>query len=360
MFDWVPEIVRPWAVPGGIAVVAVVLAWIAHAIVYFIADRITRKTPGVADTAAVGHTRAPARLVLILLALQVALPALRLEPPYVDGANHLLVVALILSVTWLVIRAIASFDDVILSRYPVDVQDNLLARKVHTQTKVLTRSAMIIVAVCGIAAAVMTFPMIRQLGASLLASAGIAGIVMGLAARPALSNLIAGIQLALSQPIRIDDVVIVEGEWGRIEEITATFVVVRIWDERRLVVPLQRFIEQPFQNWTRTTADILGTVFIYVDYTVPVEAVRAELKRIVEGAAEWDGRICGLQVTDATDQAVQLRALVSASDASKAWDLRCLVREKLVAWLQREHPGSLPRTRAEVAVDTSGSATRAG
>jgi hypothetical protein len=194
----------------------------------------------------------------------------------------------------------------------------------------------------------MTFPAIRHIGITLFASAGVAGLVVGMAARSTLSNLFAGIQIALTEPIRIEDVVIVEGEWGWIEEIGTTYVVVRIWDLRRLVVPLSYFIEHPFQNWTRVTADLLGTVIVYADYTVPVEEVRAELHRILQASEMWDGKVWGLQVTDATEHTLQLRALMSAADSSIAWDLRCHVREKLVAFLQERHPHSLPRVRAEL------------
>jgi hypothetical protein len=182
----------------------------------------------------------------------------------------------------------------------------------------------------------------------LLASAGVAGLVAGLAARPVLSNLIAGMQLALTQPIRLDDVLIVEGEWGRVEEITGAFVVLALWDERRLIVPLQWFIEHPFQNWTRSSAQILGTVFLWVDYHTPIELLRAELSRLCKISQDWDGRLALLQVTDTNEHAMQLRALVSASDSSRSFDLRCHVREGLIAFIGREHAGCLPRVRGEV------------
>ena len=193
----------------------------------------------------------------------------------------------------------------------------------------------------------MTFPSLRAVGFSLFASAGAAGLIVGLAARPTLSNLIAGLQIALTDPIRIDDVVIVEGEWGWIEEINTTYVVIRIWDLRRLVVPLTHFIEKPFENWTRRSADILGTVFFYADYTVPVDEIRAALRRIVEASELWDGEVCGLQVTNATERTVELRALVSAATSPAAWDLRCIVRERMIEYLKRQYPESLPRVRAE-------------
>jgi small-conductance mechanosensitive channel len=206
-------------------------------------------------------------------------------------------------------------------------------------------ASIVVITVCLI---FMSIPSIRQIGITLFASAGIAGIVAGLAARPALTNLIAGVQLALTQPIRIDDVVIVEGEWGWIEEIRMTFVVVRVWDLRRLVVPLSYFMEKPFQNWTRTKADILGTVFLYVDYAVPVQRVREELHRILKADDLWDGEVWGLQVTNATESAIELRALMGARNSEDAWNLRCHVREQLIGFLHREHPESLPRLRAEL------------
>jgi small-conductance mechanosensitive channel len=194
----------------------------------------------------------------------------------------------------------------------------------------------------------MVFDQVRSLGASVLASAGVLSIIIGFAAQRTIANLFAGFQLALTQPIRLDDVVIVENEWGRIEEVTLTYVVVRIWDMRRLIVPLSYFIEKPFQNWTRSRSDLLGTVFIHADYTIPVDAVREELKRIVAQSSLWDGQVCVLQVTNATERTVELRALASAPDASKAWDLRCEIREKLIAFVQQNFPESLPRLRAEV------------
>jgi small-conductance mechanosensitive channel len=186
------------------------------------------------------------------------------------------------------------------------------------------------------------------LGASLLASAGIASVVIGFAAQKSLSNLIAGFQIAFTQPLRLDDVVIVEKEWGRVEEITLTYVVVRIWDLRRLVLPITYFIEKPFENWTRTSSDILGTVFLYADYSANVEAVRNELTRVLKGAPLWDGKVGLLQVTNTSEKTIELRALMSARDASDAFDLRCLVRESLVAFLQRETPQALPKNRVDV------------
>jgi small-conductance mechanosensitive channel len=194
----------------------------------------------------------------------------------------------------------------------------------------------------------MTFPKVQQLGTTILASAGIIGIVVGMAAQRTIGNFIAGLQIAFTQPIRLDDVVIVENEWGRIEEITLTYVVVKIWDLRRLIVPITYFIEKPFQNWTRTSADILGTVYIYVDYTVPVDSIREQLQKILNESELWDKKVCVLQVTNATERTVELRALMSAPDASTAWSLRCQVREKLIDFIRENYPHALPKLRAEL------------
>lgn len=330
------------------AAVGAAIGLLVHWAAYALAARLARRTRSVADDGLIQRTRAPARLLAALLGLQMMLPGLPASEASLLIARHALSVALIGCVTWMAMRAIRVIDDVVAARYPVDVADNLSARRARTQTRLLVRTAMALTATVGLAAMLMTFPRVQQLGASLLASAGIAGVILGLAAKPTVVNLLAGLQIALTDPIRLDDVVIVEGEWGRIEEIGATYVVVRIWDERRLIVPLQHFLDHPFQNWTRSGSELLGTVFLWVDYAVPVDAARAELTRFVGADPRWDGRVCGLQVTDSSERAVQLRALVSARDASALWDLRCAVREHLIAWLQQEHPEGLPRLRTEL------------
>src|ERR1051325_3330843 len=213
--------------------------------------------------------------------------------------RHLLLVERLSTRTWLGVRCIGALEDLVIRLPPVDLADNLRARSVVTQVRVLSRSTMVLFILAGLAAVLMTIPGVRQFGASLLASAGLAGLALGIAAKPVLSNLIAGLQIALAQPIRLDDVVIVKGEWGRIEEITGTYVVVRIWDERRLVVPLNWFIENPFENWTRRSAQLIGTVFLWVDYRLPLDPLRAALARLCEEAREWDRRVCVLQVVDA-------------------------------------------------------------
>ena len=326
----------------------VLLARIAHRLLFFAAGRAAARAPGPGKAALLRLSRRPAGIALPLFAIFLALPDLPWPQAITDTLQHLDALALIGVVAWLCLRLIDALVELISATYRMDAKDNLRARKIETQVRLLRRIAAVLISVIAGSLMLMTFPAIRHIGITLFASAGLAGLVAGMAARSTLSNVFAGLQIALTEPIRIEDVVIVEGEWGWIEEIGTTYVVVRIWDLRRLVVPLSYFIEHPFQNWTRVTADLLGTVFVYTDYTVPVDEVRAELHRILQASPMWDGKVWGLQVTDATEHTLQLRALMSAADSSIAWDLRCHVREKLVAFLQERYPHSLPRVRAEL------------
>lgn len=295
------------------------------------------------------RVRRPLYLLLPLLGVQTVLSSAPDDLLFIEPLRRLTSLVLIGTFTWLGLRAVDAVQQVILLRHPVDIADNLQARRIQTQTRVLVRTLSFFVVLFGVACMLMTFPTARQLGTSLLASAGVAGLAVGFAAKPVLGNLIAGLQIALTQPIRLDDVVIVQGEWGRIEEITGTYVVVRIWDDRRLVVPLQWFIENPFQNWTRVGASITGAVIIWVDYALPLEPLRRELDRLCgEQPKLWDGRVSVLQVVDATDRAMQLRVLVSSADSSRNWDLRCYLRENLISFVNRNYPDSLPRMRAEL------------
>ncbi|MCP5367399.1 MAG: mechanosensitive ion channel [Hyphomicrobiales bacterium] len=338
----------PWVGSLVLLVLLLVLAYAGHRILFGVAGRFAARTDTVIDDSLIRRSRRPALAAIVLLALLAFLPTAGLGTWLQATLRQGLVLALTLSVGWLGISLTGILTDYVNAAFRMDVADNLRARQIHTQMVVVRRILVAVIVVIVLCLVLMSIPRAREIGISLFASAGVAGLVIGMAARPALSNLIAGVQIALTGPIHIDDVVIVEGEWGRIEEISSTYVVVRIWDQRRLVVPLSYFNERPFQNWTRRSADIMGTVFVYADYTVPVDAVRARLTEIVEPSDLWDGRVCGLQVTNATERVVELRCLVSAADASKAWDLRCLVREKLIAWLQAEYPQHLPRLRAEM------------
>lgn len=336
----------PWLTTAIMIVAAVVIGVSIQRVGFAVLRRVARFS--VVASTVVEYAAAPAHLVIPLIAVQFVIAAAPPAMAFRITAAHGVAILLVGAITWLVMRIVAGVGEAVVKLHPASATDNLNARRVQTQTKVLTRTVEFFVMVVGGAVALMTLPGMRQVGASLLASAGLAGVVAGIAARPVFGNLIAGLQIALTQPIRLDDVVIIDNEWGRIEEITSTYVVVKIWDERRLVVPLQWIIQNPFQNWTRTGSQLLGTVFLWLDYRVPLGPLRTELEHICREAAEWDGRVALLQVTDASERAIQVRALVSAMDASRAWDLRCRVREGLIDFLQREHPQALPRMRAEL------------
>lgn len=302
----------------------------------------------------VSQTRGLTQLGLLLLALIVAVPVAPFRPETSHVLTRIVGIGLIGYIGWAAIVALNIAAGLYLRRFRLDVADNLLARKHNTQIRVLLRAVDVVLVILTIAAALMTFSSVRQYGVSLFASAGAAGLIVGLGARPLLSNLFAGIQLAMTQPIRIDDAVIVENEWGQVEEITSTYVVVRLWDLRRMIVPLSYFIEKPFQNWTRQTSELIGSAMIYVDYSAPVAAIRSELERIVKASTNWNGEVVNLQVTDTKEHTLELRAIMSANSAGQAFDLRCEVREKLIDFLQREHPDALPRERNTVTLDKSG------
>ena len=340
--------------PLGALAAALLVAILVHYLLFRTLDRLARGTKTILDDSLVRHFRRPTRLIIPLLAVYFLLPLVTLPPRVLIFLKQTFSLLLIISVAWLVIKLVYVLEDLVLDQYRIDLKDNLEARRIHTQIQILKKVVIVVVGVMALATALMTFDKVRQLGTTLLASAGIVGIIVGLAAQKSISTLFAGIQLAITQPIRIDDVVIVENEWGRIEEISLTYVVVRIWDLRRLIVPITYFLEKPFQNWTRISADLLGTVFIYVDYTVPVEAVRSELQSILENSKLWDGRVCVLQVTNASERTVELRALMSAADSSSAWDLRCEVREKLIAFIRQNYPDALPKVRAELTESAEG------
>ncbi len=336
----------PWAALLVSAVWLWVAVWVAGHFVQAALAGLVLPFPFLSRLLA--YAFAPSRLLLFLLLLQALLRNL----PQPDAAFGLLrdvnALLLVATLTWVLVRAVAAARDTLISAHPVTVADNLAARRIQTQARVLARSAMALLALVGAGLALMTFPALHQLGTSLLAAGGLAGIAAGFAAKPILSNLLAGLQIALTQPIRLDDVVIVQNEWGRIDEITGTYVVVGLWDQRRLILPLQWFIENPFQNWTRHSAELLGQVALWLDYRAPVPLIRAEAIRLCRAAPEWDGRLVEVQVVDASPQAIQLRVLVSAANADRAWHLRCRLREELLAYIARTCPDCLPRVRVRM------------
>ncbi|MBW6421504.1 mechanosensitive ion channel family protein [Rhizobium sp. XQZ8] len=302
----------------------------------------------------VSRTRRPMRLAILTWTLSFGATIAPLTETQADVIRHLLLLCFIIVVGWMAKIALHVWMIVYLRRFKLDAEDNLLARAHVTQSRIAERIASSMIVAITIAAMLMTFPAVQQYGVSLLASAGVAGIVLGLALQPVLKNIFAGIQLAITQPIRIDDALIVEGEWGNVEEITSTYVVVKLWDWRRMILPLSYFIENPFQNWTRESSALIGTVMIYLDYSVPVAVVRRKVEEIAAASKLWDKRVVAVQVTDFKENVMEIRILVSASNAPKTFDLRCEMREKIIDFIQRDYPESLPRVRAEGPANANG------
>jgi small-conductance mechanosensitive channel len=290
----------------------------------------------------------PARAVFILTCLFMILPVIPGLPDNIEAMlRQGLVMLTVVALGWFAVGCIYVLQAVIMRRYDLNAEDNIQARRIHTQFQLFRRMLITFVVIVDIGALLWTFndPRIWHYGSGLLASAGIASLIVATAAKSTASNLFAGLQIAFTQPIRIDDVVVVQGEWGRVEEINSAYVIVKIWDLRRLVVPLSYFIENSFQNWTRQSSDIMGTAFIYVDYSIPVEDLRKELEAIVHPSPLWDKQVCGLQVTNLTDRSMELRCLMSSRNSSENFDLRCLVRERMTEWIQQNYPDAFPTTR---------------
>ena len=336
----------PWLMIGLWCFAFLVLTRIGQKVGKPLAARLAsrRSTPIV-----VLRTALPALFwVFLFFAWSLVLQAADDGLPHIDIVRRINTVLLIIAFSLMASRAVSGLGEAIVGNHPYDIADNYRARGILTQTRVLTRTLSSVIVVIGVAAGLMVFPGVRELGTGLLASAGVVGLAVGLAAKPIVGNLLAGLQIAFTQPIRLDDVVIVEGEWGRVEEITRSYVVVKIWDERRLIVPLQFFIENPFQNWTRGSANILGTVMLWLDYRMPVDPLREAFQKLCDSDPDWDRRVAVVQVTEVTEQAMQVRLLMSSADAGRNFDLRCRVREGLIAFVQTHYPQCLPLTRAEV------------
>jgi len=299
------------------------------------------------------HLGKPARSIFIITCFFLTQPFLPIAQHWHDNVRQVLAIAMVISLGWFAAGMVYVMQNIFLRRYDLQAEDNVQARRVHTQFQLFRRLLLALIVILTIGVALYTFHDARlwQAGTGLLASAGLASLVLATAAKSTASNFLAGMQIALTEPIRIDDVVIVQGEWGRIEEINSSYVVVRIWDLRRLIVPLTYFIENSFQNWTRQSADIMGTAFLYLDYTVPVEPLRTELIRIVSDAKQWDGKVCGLQVTDLKEHTMELRCLISSRNASENFDLRCLVREGMMSFVREKYPDAFPRMRLQGSLD---------
>lgn len=293
----------------------------------------------------VNRLRLPLNYFLPFVFMESVLPFMRLSVVYNHYLDKTIQLLLIISFGFILIRVVKLFEDYITIHYDITKTDNLKERKVRTQIHFIRKLLILIIVLLTIGAVLLSFESLRKLGAGLLTGVGVGGIIIGFAAQKSLGNLLAGFQIALTQSIRIDDVLVVEGEWGRVEDITLTYVVLKIWDERRLILPITYFIEKPFQNWTRIGSAITGTVFIHMDYSLPLEPLRKEFIRLLENNPLWDGRIKAMQVTDAKVHTMEIRALMSARNSSDAFDLRCNIREKLIAFIQKTYPESLPQHR---------------
>jgi small-conductance mechanosensitive channel len=348
-----PGFIPPWVPGWAIAAMALAATAAVAAAVFGAARPLVRRALRSDQSVShlvLDHAGGFAQFGLTLLAAEAITPFLPITVDAADTIKRVLLAGFVILMGWVAIIA----SDVAINRYvgrlKLNTADNLLARKAVTQMRVLKRTADVAIGVVTIGLALMTFDSVRQFGVSLFASAGIAGLAVGFAAKPLLESLVAGVQLAITQPIRIDDVVIINNEWGWIEEITSTYVVVRCWDWRRLIVPLSYLMTTPFQNWTRTTSALIGSVYFYCDYRADVGRIRSKVEELAKASNLWDGNIVNLQVTDISEQSMtmQLRALVTASDSSRTWDLRCAMREKVLAWLRDEYADALPRWHASL------------
>ncbi|MEO6151449.1 MAG: mechanosensitive ion channel domain-containing protein [Mucilaginibacter sp.] len=335
-----------WVWNTGVALAAVVLGLIITLIVKGILRFYRNRNDYSLFRSIITHIGRPMNHFVPLLMLNLMLPLMDMGKRYYVPLNRFLEIALIISFAVLLVRAVNVFEDYVYHVYDLNKADNLKERKIRTQMQFIRKVAISIIILITLSIVLLSFDNVRKLGAGLLTGVGVGGIIIGFAAQRSLANFLAGLQIAFTQPIRIDDVLVVEGEWGRVEDITLTYVVLNIWDQRRLILPINYFIEKPFQNWTRVSSEILGTVFLYLDYNMPMDALRQEFDRLLEDTPLWDKRVKVIQVTDATEKTIEVRVLVSASNSSEAFDLRCYLRENLIRYIQEKHPDSLPVSRS--------------
>ena len=329
----------------GIALIAIVIGLLVNWVVYRLAVRLSKETSSRIDESFLHHTRNSGRLLFVVAAVFISTIFMNEEAQ--GFAREASIFIGIIGLGWFLVGLLRVGSDAVVARFPDDGPDDLEERQIRTQLEILVRFGTIIIWLVAVAVALLTIPGVQALAASMLAGAGVMGIVLGVAAGPLIGNLIAGIQIAFTQPVKVGDVVVIEGEWGHIGEITAAYVVVYIWDKRRLIVPLSQIVNQPVENWTRKTTDLLGTVKLYLDYRAPIDEIRTAYKQILDESGLWDGEAWSVLVTGADDRTITVRALYSAPDASVEWSLRCLVREKLIGFLQREHPYALPVAREQ-------------
>ena len=337
-----------WA--AGATIVAFVLGRIVAHLLLLLANRWSRMTATTVDDLVVKRLADPLHWLLPLFAIELALTAVELGDTAREAVRQVLVVLTILNIGWLLFRVVLVAEDIISTRLVVDGAIKADARGNYTQLQSFRNIAGFLIALVSVGLSLLSFAGVREIGTSVLASAGVLGIVVGFAAQKSIATLVSGLVLAIAQPIRIGDVIVVEGQQGTVEEITLSYVVVRLGDLRRLVLPVGQFLDKPFENWSRVSPEMLGNVLLYLDYTLPVEELRAELKRLLDATPRWNKRSWSLDVVDTTDRSLVVRAQMSADDPATAWDLRCEIREKLIGFVQANHPGALPRAR-EVSVE---------
>jgi small-conductance mechanosensitive channel len=337
-----------WFLPIFLFCTVIVLGNVAHFVIFRVFRHKASQNQDGRLHSVQQYLSHPARAIFLITCLLIVLPTVpQLSAGVQATLRQAFGMALVAVLGWFAVGCVYVFQSAILRKYDLSAEDNIQARRIHTQFQLFRRMVIAFIVIVDIGVLLWTFndPRIWHYGSGLLASAGIASVIVATAAKSTVANLFAGLQIAVTEPIRIDDVVVVQGEWGRVEEINSAYVIIRIWDQRRLIVPLSYFIENSFQNWTRQSSDILGTAFLYVDYSVPVDDLRRQLELITEASPLWDKRVCGLKVTNLTEHSMELRCLVSSRNASDNFDLRCLVREQMTAWIQQNHPTAFPVTR---------------
>ena len=342
------QIRHTWFVAIFLLCGVIVLSNLVHYVVFHVLRRKEKESKDGRWASVQRYLSHPARVIFLVTCLLIFLPAVPQAPAAVEAIiRQSLIMSLVVALGWLAISCVYVIQDTMLIRYDLSAENNVRARRVHTQFQLFRRIVIGFIVIIDIGALLWTFndPRIWHYGSGLLASAGIASIIVATAAKSTVANLLAGLQIALTEPIRIDDVVVIQGEWGRVEEINSAYVVIRIWDLRRLIVPLSYVIENSIQNWTRESSDIMGTAFLYVDYSIPVEELRRQLNSIVHASPLWDQKVCGLQVTNLTEHSMEIRCLVSSRNSSENFDLRCVVREQMTAWIQQNHPSAFPMAR---------------
>ena len=348
LFENWTGLIQPWLWNLIIIALAIIIGLIIKSIVKVLSNLYKNKNEYSLFRSIISHIGRPMNHFVPLLVINLMFPLLELDKELYFLLDRTFEIGLVISFAILLISSIRVFEDYIYHAYDLNKPDNLKERKIRTQLQFIRKVLIGLIIFLAIAVILLSFDNVRKIGAGLLTGVGIGSIIVGLAAQKSLSNFLAGFQIAFTQPIRIDDVLVVEGEWGRVEDITFTYVVVKIWDQRRLILPINYFIEKPFQNWTRASSEITGTVFLYLDYSVPVDTLRVELDRLLELTDLWDGRIKSVLVTDAKERVIEIRALVSAANSPNAFDLRCYVRENLIKFVRDNYPESLPLNRVSV------------